>query len=118
MEFSELVLKRQSDRKYAPKTVDRADVVKCLEAARMAPSACNSQPWKFVAVDDRAKLAELSDAAIGLGMNKFTVQVPVLVAVVQEPMNMEAKAGSVVKNKDYSMMDLGMAVEHFCLQAA
>lgn len=118
MEFSELVLKRQSDRKYAPKTVDREDIVRCLEAARMAPSACNSQPWKFVAVDDRAKLAELSDAAIGLGMNKFTVQVPVLVAVVQEPMNMEAKAGSVVKNKDYSMMDLGMAVEHFCLQAA
>ena len=118
MEFAELVLKRQSDRKYAPKMVDRADVVKCLEAARMAPSACNSQPWKFVVVDDRAKLAELSDAAIGLGMNKFTVQVPVLVAVVQEPMNMEATAGSVVMNKDYSMMDLGMAVEHFCLQAA
>ena len=118
MEFSELVLKRQSDRKYAPKMVDRADVVKCLEAARMAPSACNSQPWKFIVVDDKAKLAELSEAAIGLGMNKFTVQVPVLVAVVQEPMNMEAKAGSVVKDKDYSMMDLGMAVEHFCLQAA
>lgn len=118
MEFSELVLKRQSDRKYAPKRVDREDVVRCLEAARMAPSACNSQPWKFVVVDDRAKLAELSEAAIGLGMNRFTVQVPVLVAVVQEPMNMSAKAGSLVKNKDYSMMDLGMAVENFCLQAA
>lgn len=118
MEFSELVLKRQSDRKYAPKRVDREDIVRCLEAARMAPSACNSQPWKFVVVDDRAKLAELSEAAIGLGMNRFTVQVPVLVAVVQEPMNMSATAGSLVKNKDYSMMDLGMAVENFCLQAA
>lgn len=118
MEFSELVLKRQSDRKYAPKRVDREDIVRCLEAARMAPSACNSQPWKFVVVDDRAKLAELSEAAIGLGMNRFTVQVPVLVAVVQEPMNMSAKAGSLAKNKDYSMMDLGMAVENFCLQAA
>ena len=118
MEFSELVLKRQSDRKYAPKRVDREDIVRCLEAARMAPSACNSQPWKFVVMDDRAKLAELSEAAIGLGMNRFTVQVPVLVAVVQEPMNMSAKAGSLAKNKDYSMMDLGMAVENFCLQAA
>ena len=118
MEFSELVLKRQSDRKYAPKRVDREDIERCLEAARMAPSACNSQPWKFVVVDDRAKLAELSEAAIGLGMNRFTVQVPVLVAVVQEPMNMSAKAGSLAKNKDYSMMDLGMAVENFCLQAA
>lgn len=118
MEFSELILKRQSDRKYAPRPVEKEDVVKCLEAARMAPSACNSQPWKFVVVDDRAKLTEMADAAVGLGMNKFTHQVPVLVAVVQENMNMEAKAGAVVKNKDYSMMDLGMAVENFCLQAA
>lgn len=118
MEFSELVQKRQSDRKYAPKPVAREHILKCLEAARMAPSACNSQPWKFVVVDDRVKLIQISDATIGLGMNKFTVQVPVLVAVVQENMNLEAKAGAVVKNKDYSMMDLGMAVENFCLQAA
>ena len=118
MDFSELVQKRQSDRRYAPKPVAREHILKCLEAARLAPSACNSQPWKFIVVDDRAKLAELSEAAIGLGMNKFTVQVPVMVAVVQEKMNMEAKAGALVKDKDYSLMDLGMAVEHFCLQAA
>ena len=118
MEFSELILKRQSDRRYAPKPVAREHILKCLEAARMAPSACNSQPWKFIVVDDRSKLIQISDAAIGLGMNKFTVQVPVLVAVVQENMNLEAKAGAVVKDKDYSMMDLGMAIENFCLQAA
>lgn len=118
MEFIELVNKRQSDRKYAPKPVAREHILKCLEAARLAPSACNSQPWKFIVVDDRAKLSEMSEAAIGLGMNKFTVQVPVLVAVVQENMNLSAKAGSIVKSKDYSMMDLGIAVEHFCLQAA
>ena len=118
MEFSELILKRQSDRRYAPKPVAREHILKCLEAARMAPSTCNSQPWKFIVVDDRSKLIQISDAAIGLGMNKFTVQVPVLVAVVQENMNLEAKAGAVVKDKDYSMMDLGMAVENFCLQAA
>ena len=118
MEFSELIQKRQSDRRYAPKPVAREHILKCLEAARLAPSACNSQPWKFIVVDDRAKLAELSESAIGLGMNKFTVQVPVMVAVVQEKMNLEAKAGALVKDKDYSLMDLGMAVEHFCLQAA
>lgn len=117
MDFSELVQKRQSDRKYAPKPVAREHILKCLEAARVAPSACNSQPWKFVVVDKRDKLMAVSDAAIGLGMNKFTVQAPVLVAVVQENMNLEAKAGSLIKSKDYSMMDLGMAVENFCLQA-
>lgn len=118
MEFSELIQKRQSDRKYRPEAVAKEDILKCLEAARLAPSACNSQPWKFVVVDDRAKLMEMSEAAIGLGMNRFTVQVPVLVAVVQENMNLSAKAGSIVKGKDYSMMDLGIAIEHFCLQAA
>lgn len=118
MEFSELILKRQSDRKYSPKQVAREDVMKCIEAARLAPSACNSQPWKFVAVDDRTLLTDMAEAAIGLGMNRFAVQAPVLVAVVQENMNMSAKAGSLVKNKDYSMMDIGMAVENFCLQAA
>ncbi len=118
MEFAELIMKRQSDRKYAPKPVAKEDILKCLEAARMSPSACNAQPWKFVVVDERAKLMAVSEAAIGLGMNKFTVQAPVLVAVVQEKMNLEARAGALLKNKDYSMMDLGMAVEHFCLQAA
>ena len=60
MEFSELVHKRQSDRKYAPEPVAREHILKCLEAARLAPSACNSQPWKFIVVDDKAKLAELA----------------------------------------------------------
>ena len=41
----------------------REHILKCLEAARMAPSACNSQPWKFVVVDDRTKLIQMSDAA-------------------------------------------------------
>ena len=52
MEFEELIQKRQSDRKYTEGKVDRALITKCIEAARLAPSACNSQPWKFVIVDD------------------------------------------------------------------
>ena len=118
MNFEELILKRQSDRRYLPDPVAKEDLVKCLEAARMSPSACNSQPWKFVVVDDKAKLNEMADAAEGLGMNKFTHGVPVMVAVVMEKMNASARLGSLVKRKDYSMLDVGMAVEHFCLQAA
>lgn len=118
MDFEELILKRQSDRKYAPGKVSTEDIMKCIEAARMSPSACNAQPWKFVVVDDRGKLNEMADAAEGMGMNKFTHGVPVMVAVVLEKMNFSAKVGSLIKNKDYCMLDLGMAVEHFCLQAA
>ena len=84
MEFSELIQKRQSDRKYKDEPVRREDIVKCLEAARLAPSACNSQPWRFVVVEDKAALKEMSEAAIGLGMNKFTAGVPVMVAVFSD----------------------------------
>ena len=118
MDFERLILTRQSDRRYMPDPVSREDVLKCLEAARMSPSACNSQPWKFIVVDDKAKLAEMADAAEGLGMNKFTRDVPVMVAVVLEKMNATGRLGSLLKHKDYRMLDLGMAVEHFCLQAA
>ena len=111
-------MNRQSTRKYLPDNVDKNLIDKCLEAARLAPSACNSQPWHFVVVDDREKIRIMGEAAAGLGMNGFAAGVPVIVAVVLEKMNFTAKVGSMLKNKDYCMLDLGIAVEHFCLQAA
>lgn len=50
-------------------------------------------------------------------MNKFASQAPVIIAVVLEKMNFTAKIGSVIKDKEYSLLDIGIAVEHFCLQA-
>lgn len=118
MDFSELVNKRQSDRKYQQKPVDRALLLQCLEATRVAPSACNSQPWKFVVVDEPSLVSEMASAAAGMGMNKFAFQAPVIVAVVLEKMNLTARIGSVIKDKEYSLLDVGIAVEHFCLQAS
>ena len=118
MDFAELVQRRQSDRKYDSRPVARELIVKCLEAARLAPSACNSQPWKFVVVDEPELLSRMGEASAGLGMNKFAREVPVLVAVVLEKMNLTARIGSVIKDKEYSLLDVGIAVEHFCLQAA
>ena len=118
MNLSELIQKRQSDRKYESRPVSREMVMKCLEAARLAPSACNSQPWKFVVVDDAALLPQMGAAAAGMGMNGFAREVPVIVAVVLEKMNLTARIGSVIKDKEYSLLDVGIAVEHFCLQAA
>ncbi|BDI75732.1 NAD(P)H nitroreductase [Paraprevotella clara] len=118
MNLFELIQKRQSDRKYESRPVSREMVMKCLEAARLAPSACNSQPWKFVVVDDVALLPQMGAAAAGMGMNGFAREVPVIVAVVLEKMNLTARIGSVIKDKEYSLLDVGIAVEHFCLQAA
>lgn len=108
MDFSELVRKRQSDRRYEERAVPRELIMRCIEAARLAPSACNSQPWHFVAVDDPQLKTRLARAA----------EAPVIVAVVLERMNVTARIGSMLKRKDYSLLDVGIAVEHFCLQAA
>lgn len=117
MDFEQLINARQSDRKYDTQPIDRALLVRCLEAARIAPSACNSQPWKFVVVDDPKLLAGMKEATAGMGMNKWVTDVPVIVAVVLEKMNLTARIGSVIKDKEYSLLDVGIAVEHFCLQA-
>ena len=118
MKFEELIEKRQSDRKYTNEPVSRELIIKCLEAARMAPSACNSQPWKFIVVDNAELLQSMAEAAAGMGMNKWVKQAPVIVAVTLEKMNFTARIGSVIKDKEYSLLDVGIAVEHFCLQAA
>lgn len=117
MKFQELINKRQSDRKYKGEAVPRDLIIQCLEAARIAPSACNSQPWKFIVVDEPELLVHMANAAAGMGMNKWAKTAPVIVAVVLEKMNFTARIGSVIKDKEYSLLDVGIAVEHFCLQA-
>lgn len=119
MDFGNLIKKRQSDRRYdVTRQVDRQLILQCLEAARLAPSACNSQPWKFVVVDRPDLLQQMAEAAAGMGMNRFAAEASVIVAVVLEKMNLTARIGSVIKDKEYSLLDVGIAVEHFCLQAA
>lgn len=118
MDFSELVKVRQSVRSYTPEPVQEAELTACLEAARLSPSACNSQPWKFIVVNEAEKLAEVAGALYdpAIGINKFATTAPVLVAVVVE----EGKLmpGAKVPWDYWADFDNGSAVAYFCLQAA
>jgi nitroreductase len=119
MKFLELAKKRTSVRSYSSKRVARVTINRCLEAARLAPSACNSQPWTFIVVDDeevKAALASETETAM-IPINSFVVQAPVLVALVLQKSNFAARFGAVLKNKQYNLIDIGIAAEHFCLQA-
>jgi nitroreductase len=71
-----------------------------------------------VVVDDPVLKEQIADCADSLGMNKFTHQSPVIIAVVLEKMNVMSKFGSVIKDKEYSLMDIGIMVNQVCLQAA
>jgi nitroreductase len=119
-ELLELFRKRQSTRAYDPtKPVDREMILRCIEAARLAPSACNAQPWKFILVDDTILKNALADCTSSrlLGMNHFTKQAPVHLVVVREPANLTSNLGQIIKNKEYPLTDIGIATIQFCLQA-
>jgi nitroreductase len=115
----ELIISRQSDRKYSDKPVEKEKLERILEAGRLAPSACNAQPWKFIVADEpdlRVKIAEAASARL-IGMNMFVAQAPLMIIVVREKPNMSSKVGATIKNKDYSLIDIGIASENICLQA-
>lgn len=119
MQFSELILQRQSVRKYSSRPVPTNDILKCMEAARMAPSASNSQPWYFVIANEpeiKNKLAE-STITKGIPVNKFTLQAPVIIALVIESPKPITRVARRIKNRDFPWIDAGIAAEHFCLQA-
>lgn len=120
IELLELISSRQSDRGYLDRPVEQEKLERILEAGRLAPSACNSQPWRFIVVDHpdiRLGVAEAASSK-ALGMNGFTVQAPLLIVVVREKSTLVARVGGSIKDKDYSMVDVGIAAEHICLQAA
>lgn len=120
MTFLELAARRRSVRQYAGQPVAREAIERCLEAARLAPSACNSQPWTFIVVDQQPLRRQLAEAAFsGLyKMNAFAAMAPVLVVVVTERSRFAAKLGGQFRGMQYSLVDIGIAGEHFCLQAA
>ena len=86
MDFHKLISLRQSDRKYINKPVDREIINRCIEAARLAPSASNSQPWTFIVVDDDEIKDKVGRSTFGplKSFNKFVPQAPVIIAIVLE----------------------------------
>ncbi len=120
MSFIDLANKRYSVRNYKDTLVPKEQLERCIEAARLAPSACNSQPWKFIIVDEPQLRSQLAKAAFEglLDFNHFAFNAPVLVLIVSQKQKMSAKLGGIIKSRDFHLMDIGIAAEHFCLQAA
>ncbi|MEI6852429.1 MAG: nitroreductase family protein [Bacteroidota bacterium] len=120
MNFPELVKTRQSVRKYTTQAVEREKIERCIEAVRLAPSACNSQPWKFIIVDDtelKDRIAKETYNTV-VAFNKFVKEAPVIAVIVMEKPTMISQIGGRIKDKDFYLIDIGIAAEHFCLQAA
>ena len=118
MDVLSLFSDRYSVRAYREDPLSRDDLNFCLEAARLAPSACNSQPWRFALADEPEVLNGLREAAMHRGMNRFASRAPVIAAVFSTGGNVPSRAGAAVKDTPYHYIDIGIAAEHFCLAAA
>ena len=119
MVLLDLIRHRKSVRDFLDRPVEREKIMMCLEAARLAPSACNSQPWKFIVVDDRQLKNKLCKAAFSgiYSINAFCKMAPVIVVVISEKSKFIARIGGMFRGTKYYLIDIGIACEHFILQA-
>jgi len=116
--FIELVKHRTSCRSYEPRPVPREHLELMLEAARLAPSACNKQPWRFAIVTDEAVRMRLINEAFlkGLPM-KWAENAGAMIALGMEKSTITHKIAPKISGVDYPLLDLGIAGEHLVLQA-
>jgi len=118
MNFTEIAKNRQSCRKYdATRPVEEEKLTAVLEAARLAPSACNGQPYHLTVC--RGEVAQaVARATMGMGMNRFAADAPVLIVVSEMPYVKTAALGSKVKGNDYRSMDIGIVSAYITAEAA
>ena len=116
MDFLEIAQTRQSCRSYAQTPVEQEKLDAVLEALRLAPSACNGQPY-FVTVCRGETAKAVAAACQGMGMNKFASQAPVVLVLSEKAYVKTAAVGSKVKHNDYRSIDIGIAAAYMTAEA-
>lgn len=117
MNFSEIAKNRQSCRSYdGTRAVEREKINSILESARLAPSACNAQPYHItVCTGDAA--ADVASAVMGMGMNKFAKEAPVMIVISEDSYSATAALGAKVKKNDYRSIDIGILSAYITSEA-
>jgi nitroreductase len=117
--FLDLVKKRRSVRRFLDKPVEREKIISCIEAARLAPSAQNVQPWKFLVVDDpeiKSRFAEVVFSGI-YSPSRFAKHAPVFILQLACLDVITNVIGKQIQNIHFYLIDTGIAGEHIVLQA-
>ena len=117
MNFMELCLKRQSCRNFADRPVEHEKLAKCVEAARLAPSGCNAQPWSFVVVEDPKVVPEVAKCAQQMGMNEYISGARAFFVVLEEHAVLMPGIRKILDSQYFAKGDLGAAVATLCYAA-
>jgi len=119
MSVNKLIAQRRSIRRYLDKPIEREKILECLEAARLAPSADNVQPWRFLVIDDidlKEKFAKEVFSGI-YSVSKFAAKAPVLIVILARPDIIANRIGKQIQGVNFYLIDVGIAGEHIVLQA-
>ena len=116
-DYFELIERRESCRSFSDRPVEREKLERCISAARIAPSACNSQPWRYLVVTNPELCEKLRPCVQGLGMNRFADQCRAFVVVVEEPANLSERVAKVIKQQHFAPVDIGLSVSQLCYAA-
>ena len=118
MNFTEIARTRQSCRKYDPtRPIEQSKIDAILESARLAPSACNGQPYRLTLCRGEAA-AQVANACMGMGMNKFAADAPAVIVISEEAYVKSAALGAKVKNNDYRSINIGIVAAYITAEAA
>ena len=117
MNFTEIAEKRQSCRNFDPaKKVEQEKIDRILHSARLAPSACNSQPYRItVCKGEYAK--RVTKGVQGMGFNKFASDADVMIVISEGAYNKTAATGSALKKNDYRSIDIGIVCAYITAEA-
>ena len=119
MDFESLQRQRKSCRSFAPKPVPRDLLTRLVDTARLSPSACNSQPWHFIVVDEAGAKAKMVDALVDDGLTgcPWGDKVPAFILICEEKARLKPGVGERYGSQYFSQMDIGMAAMGLCYAA-
>jgi nitroreductase len=109
LDVFEAVRTRRSIRRYTDMPVEKEKLVQVLEAARLSPSACNNQPWDFIAVTDKAAKEKLFPAY----SRDWFIDAPVIIVACSTPSAAWSRKGS----EEYWKVDAAIAMQSLVLVA-
>ena len=118
MPVRDAIARRVSCRAYQPTPVPQAQLMQVLEAARLAPSACNQQPWRFAVVREPDLKRRIVEEGFLPGIKMtWAMDAPVQVVIGMERSFVTHRLAASVSGVDYPWVDIGIAGEHLVLAA-
>ena len=119
MKFEELQMIRESCRVYSDKKVSREDLTHLVDVARFSPSGCNSQPWKFIIIDEEDARQKVIDSFQDENINgcPWGDKVPAFIVICEEKAKLMPGVAEHYGSQHFAQMDIGMASMALCYEA-